>query len=103
MASRRRIATSRPWATRVGCREGADRRPVQLGAATGEQREEAVAQQAGDRKRYLDLLSRGQHQPDVLQPEMRRETGRLELVAREQPAVGLVDRASNNVDVRMSR
>ena len=80
-----------------------DRRPVQIGAAVGEQGEEAVAQQAGDRQRHVEVLGGGEHEANVLLPKRRGETRRLELLVGDQRAVRLVHRAPNRVEVRMSR
>src|SRR3954452_22929186 len=68
--------------------ERADCTPVELVAAMGEERQKAVAQQAGDRHRHAQTFSGGKHQPDVLLAERRRKAGRLELCVREKRAVG---------------
>ena len=72
--------------------QGADRRPIQIGAAVGEQRQETVAQQAGDRQRHLELFTGGKHQSDVLEAEVCGEASGLELVTGDQSAVRLVHR-----------
>jgi hypothetical protein len=63
---------------RPGRRVRGNRRPVQLSATVGHQREETVAQQAGDRQRNRQLAGGGQRQPDVLEPQHRGEPRRLE-------------------------
>src|SRR5438270_10751103 len=84
--------------TASGCRcagvfggERADRTPVELVTAMGEERQKAVAQQAGDRHRHAQTFSGGKHQLDVRLAERRRKAGRLELCVREKRAVGLVN------------
>src|SRR3954463_7894220 len=81
-----------------GCRgagvfggESADCRPVEPVAAMGEERQKAVAQQAGDRHRHAKIPGSGKHQPNVLLGERCRKAGRLELCVGEKRAVGLVN------------
>src|SRR5882757_1968179 len=60
----------------------------------GEQAQETVTQKAGDGKRYAQLFSRREHQPDVLLAEWCREACRLEFSIDDQPAIGLIDRSA---------
>ena len=60
----------------------ADRRPIQAGATDGQQCQEAIPQQAGDRQRRLQFLGRRQYEADVLLAELGGETGRLESLRR---------------------
>ena len=71
-------------------REGANGRPVQCRAPAGQQRQEPVAQQAGDGQRHFELLAGGEYQPDVLQPECGGEARGFELVSGDETAVGLI-------------
>jgi hypothetical protein len=54
--------------TRVLRGELGDGRPVELFAALGEQREEAVPQEARQRHGHAQALGRGQRQADTLNP-----------------------------------
>src|SRR5437762_10877223 len=74
----------------LGCKR-TDCGPVEPVAVMGEEREEAVAQQAGNRHRHAKALGGGKHEPNILLPERRGEAGWLELSVGEERAVGLVD------------
>src|SRR5690348_8921967 len=72
-------------------RERADGGPVERLAAVREQREEAVAQQAGDRERDAQVIGGGEREADVLLAEGRSKACGLELPSGDQRAVRLVD------------
>src|SRR6266850_7427583 len=78
-------------------RKPADRRPVELVAAMGQQGQEPVAQEAGERQRHAQIVSGRESEANILIAEGRREPGRLELSIDDQPAIGLVD---GNVEQR---
>ena len=80
--------------------------PVEVFAALGEEAQKSVVQQAGQRQGYLQVLGRGQSEPDVLVSERGREGGRLKLSFDDQVAIGLVrrrveDTGRKKLDVRM--
>src|SRR5262249_18051227 len=64
--------------------------PIQVSAAVGEQCQEAIPQEAGDRQWRLQRLGGGEHESDVLLPEFGGEAGGFELVACDEAAVRLV-------------
>src|SRR5713101_9271513 len=78
-------------------RKAADRRPVELVAAMGQQGQEPVTQEAGERQRYAQIFRGRKDEPNILVAEGRREPGRLELSIGDQAAIGLVD---GNVEQR---
>src|SRR4029077_690132 len=71
--SRSNALGSASRAAGVGGCEPADRGPVEVLPAVGEQGEEAVAQQARQRQRDAQVLGGGEHEADVLLPERRSE------------------------------
>src|SRR5882724_7558410 len=85
-------------------RKPADRRPVELVAAMGQQGQEPVAQEAGERQWHAQIVSGREGEANILIAEGRREPGRLELSIGDQPAIGLVDgnveqRRGQNVEI----
>src|SRR2546427_3846467 len=59
-------------------RKPADRRPVELVAAMGQQGQEPVAQEAGERQWHAQIVSGREGEANILIAEGRREPGRLE-------------------------
>ena len=64
-----RLAAGRIGGSGLPGGQRADRRPVEVRAAAGQQRQEAIAQQAGHRHRHLQFFGGRQHQADVLLPQ----------------------------------
>src|ERR1700687_5994723 len=77
---------------RVLARKTADGGPIELLAALSAQPQESVAQQAGERHRHLESLSRRQRKANVLISERRGEGRWLKPSLSDQAAIGLVSR-----------
>ena len=79
--------------TCILCRESAEGRPIELGAAVlTQEAQESVVEQAAKRHRHAQALGRRQREANVLESERRGEARGVEFAFGDQATVGLVER-----------